>query len=348
VDLLPSPEQEEIARAVAAFLDDWPLERAATASDLPDHDVRSRWSACAGQGWFGLGLDEPAGGVGFGIPEEVMLFEQIGRRVSAGPYLAGLLAARVAARCETRDLLGDILSGSLVVGLAEGGAVTAEPDEPVSGQFHLVDPGAADLALVVSPDSCSLHDVAHLAAREPLRSIDPGVRLARIRFENDRPLARIAGDDSFFETGTVLLAAALSGVAAAAGDQSVEHASSREQFGRLIGSYQAVKHRCADMTVRTEAARALTRFAAVRLDEGSAEAGALVSAARTLASRAALDNAAANILNHGGMGFSDAHGAHRLLKRAHVLSMTLGSTAFHVRRVVSRGDPFRAAGARQP
>jgi alkylation response protein AidB-like acyl-CoA dehydrogenase len=345
--MLPSPEQEEIARAVAAFLDGWAPE-ADLASGLSGEQVRSRWSACASQGWFGLGLEERAGGVGFGLAEEVMAFEQIGRRLATGPYLAGLLAARIAARCAMSDLLAGILSGSVVVGLAEGGDGTGEFGDRVSGHFHLVDAGAVDLALVVSPEWSSLHDVAQLATSESLRSIDPGLRLARIRLENDAPVARVVGDATLFDTGTALVAASLVGVAAAAGEQSVEHASSREQFGRLIGSYQAVKHRCADMTVRTEAARALTRFAALRLEEGDSQAGLVVSAARTLASRAALDNAAANILNHGGMGFSDAHGAHRLLKRAHFLSTTLGSTDFHVRRVASRWEPDRVAGSPQP
>jgi alkylation response protein AidB-like acyl-CoA dehydrogenase len=108
-------------------------------------------------------------------------------------------------------------------------------------------------------------------------------------------------------------------------EMSVEYGKVRQQFGRPIGSFQAVKHRCADMAVRAEVARSLTTYAAVALRDGEADATRHVRAAKALAADAALVNAGDNVQNHGGMGFTWESDAHLYLKRAWVLEHAFGT-----------------------
>jgi hypothetical protein len=281
-----------------------------------------------------LGLDEAVGGVGLSVIEEVLLFEQIGRRLSPSPFVAGVLAARLAASTAS-DFFGEIVDGSLMVGLGRLGDHAAELGETITGPLYVVDTGEADLVLIIGAEGAALVEAAGATRSETLHSLDPGVRISRRSFREQPALAYRQHASGLAELGTVLVAAALAGVAAAAVDHSVAHACAREQFGRLIGTYQSVKHRCADMAVRAEAARALTLFAAVEIAESATEGSRTVSSARTLASRAALANAAANILNHGAVGFTADHGAHRLLKRAHLLAETLGTIESHDHRVIA-------------
>jgi alkylation response protein AidB-like acyl-CoA dehydrogenase len=122
----------------------------------------------------------------------------------------------------------------------------------------------------------------------------------------------------------LLTAALLTGIAEGALAQSVEHVSSREQFGQPVGAFQAVRHRCADMAIRAEAARSLTRFASLSVDDGAPDLRFQVLSAVTIAREAALANASANIQNHGAMGFTAEHPAHLYVKRARVLSARFG------------------------
>ncbi|WP_281376011.1 acyl-CoA dehydrogenase family protein, partial [Pseudonocardia pini] len=126
--------------------------------------------------------------------------------------------------------------------------------------------------------------------------------------------------------GVVLAAAALCGVAEACRDRSAEYAKTRTQFGQPIGVFQAVKHRCAEMATRCEAAMSLTSYAALVLAEGRPDAAFQVSSAKLVASAAAIDNAADDVQNHGGMGFTDESGAHLYVRRARLLEQWFGGT----------------------
>ncbi len=119
--------------------------------------------------------------------------------------------------------------------------------------------------------------------------------------------------------GLALASAVLVGISQAVTDLSVEHAKNRVQFGRPIGVNQAIKHACVDMAVSTEAALQQTLFGAISLRSGRPDAEFQVLAAKVVAGRAAIDNAAHCIQVHGGMGYTDEHNAHLYLKRAHVL-----------------------------
>jgi alkylation response protein AidB-like acyl-CoA dehydrogenase len=169
-----------------------------------------------------------------------------------------------------------------------------------------------------------------------LPGIDPTRRLAEVTFDGIVARALAANAASLRLAATVLVAAEAVGVAERALEASVAHAKVRQQFGRPIGSFQAVKHRCADMAVRTEVARSTTTFAAVALRDGEEEAPRWVHSAKALAVGAAITNASDNVQNHGGMGYTWEADAHLYLKRAWALEHAFGSRSAHLDTLAAR------------
>jgi alkylation response protein AidB-like acyl-CoA dehydrogenase len=131
----------------------------------------------------------------------------------------------------------------------------------------------------------------------------------------------------------------MAGLAEATCAMSVEYAKEREQFGQPIGSFQAVKHRCADMAARAEAAITQTRWAALTVDASGPDGAFEVEAARVMATRAALTNSEVNVQNHGGIGFTWEHPAHRYVTRARLLELTGGSLADHQAKLLTAPTP---------
>jgi alkylation response protein AidB-like acyl-CoA dehydrogenase len=152
---------------------------------------------------------------------------------------------------------------------------------------------------------------------ESVRGMDTLVPLESARLDLEQ-IAHCAPADVSLRA-EVLVAAMLTGLAEGSRDMAVSYAQVREQFGKTIGSFQAIKHRCADMAVRCEVAMCQTVWSAVKTRDGAADAVREVAAARLLAQQAAEDNGAANIQIHGAMGFTDEAGAHHFLKRALLL-----------------------------
>ncbi|MFB7827682.1 acyl-CoA dehydrogenase family protein [Streptomyces hydrogenans] len=229
---------------------------------------RGLWKELGEAGFFALRLPEDEGGVGLGLPEAVLVFEEAGRALLPGPLVATHVAA------------------GAVPGAAEGTAVVTE----VSPEGLLPWRDAAD---VVRGDA---------AGAVPVRSVDPLT-----------PLHRVPGAGGAAEPVTVLLTAAEQvGTAAWCTDAAVAYARQREQFGQVIGGFQAVKHLCAGMLVRTELARAAVWAAAVTGDAVE------TAGAKLLADEAAVANARDCLQVHGGMGFTWEADVHLHLKRAWV------------------------------
>ncbi|MFJ8132870.1 acyl-CoA dehydrogenase family protein [Streptomyces hydrogenans] len=229
---------------------------------------RGLWKELGEAGFFALRLPEDEGGVGLGLPEAVLVFEEAGRALLPGPLVATHMAA------------------GAVPGAAEGAAVVTE----VSPEGLLPWRDAAD---VVRGDA---------AGAVPVRSVDPLT-----------PLHRVPGAGGAAEPVTVLLTAAEQvGTAAWCTDAAVAYARQREQFGQVIGGFQAVKHLCAGMLVRTELARAAVWAAAVTGDAVE------TAGAKLLADEAAVANARDCLQVHGGMGFTWEADVHLHLKRAWV------------------------------
>jgi alkylation response protein AidB-like acyl-CoA dehydrogenase len=331
MDLLPSTDQLEIASSIADVLRErMPLDR--VRAYVPDGDQGSSWAQLAELGVFGLAIDESAGGIGLGIAEEVLVFRELGRALTPGPVLATVLAAHLAAGSGDGDLAERIASGSTRIALAEP---FRDPEAVVgamvSGSLRVLDAVGADLVLVVSPQASALVDAAHLEI-VPTASMDPTVGVGLAQAVDVRALVS-SRTDSLWWRGTALVSAQLTGAAEATRDASAAYTKIREQYGKPIGMFQAVKHRCADMALRAESAYFQTVYAALAWDGGDAAGTYHLASARVVASAASRTNAADNIQNHGAMGFSDETDAHLFARRSLVLETTLGTERWHLESI---------------
>jgi alkylation response protein AidB-like acyl-CoA dehydrogenase len=337
MDLLPTPEQDEIVATVRSQLrSDFDLHTLAVADGTDVVVPADLWRRCAELGWFGLGLEESLGGVGFGLAEETLLFAELGAHATPGPFLATVLGARVAALAGRADVAAEVLAGDAPVALAE--VESAGPDDR---HLRITDLGGSRYVLVVDDDRVALLGSDSLDATSA-ESIDLLVPLATAPMPAEQTgVAELTGDDAaaIRRRGTVLVASTLAGIAVGTAEQSVAYARDREQFGVPIGSFQAVKHRCADMAVRAEAATSQVRLAALALADGRPDAAFQVEAARVVATGAAIDNAQTNVFNHGGIGFTWEHTAHRFVTRAQVLSRTLGNRRNHLALLLREPSP---------
>jgi hypothetical protein len=188
--------------------------------------------------------------------------------------------------------------------------------------FRLLGAPSAELALLVDPEGGRLCDIREIEA-QTRPNLDPTTTL-RWTPALGQTVTHRTGPTTW-NIGQLATAAMLVGIAETALELIVEYAKVRETFGRKIGSYQAVRHPCADMAVRVEAARSQLWYAAASLKAQRADAGAHLMAAKHLANEAALANADVNIQLHGGIGVTDEHHAHLLLKRALLLSRLFGA-----------------------
>ncbi len=300
--LLPQEEQLALADGVARYLADvFPLQR--LRGGEPDS---THWSGLAELGLFGIALPEAEGGLGLGWMESALACREAGRCLLSPALVASVLGVRVAAAGGETQLRERLLRGERRVGLAM----------PLGdGQLQLLD--AQDgLCLLLDGDALSLGEFATGEARD-IPCIDDALFLQRI------PAADLSGvkiEDAPLALGArLLLAAMLCGLLEQARDMAADYARSRVQFGRPIGAFQAVKHRCADAALGAELCWSQTLAAVSALESAAADAEFQVLSAKLLAGEEALRAARANIQIHGGMGFTDEVDAHRLLKRAHVL-----------------------------
>jgi alkylation response protein AidB-like acyl-CoA dehydrogenase len=279
---------------------------------------RSGWQTLGEAGVFNLCLAEEAGGVGLGLAAAALVFEELGRALVPGPLVASHLAA---------GLIDGADDGSVVVGLIETGRDgSVSPVAPVAPVVieHLDD---LDVLLVLSDEGVESVDPRSVDADSLSRPMDP---LTPVWSVPRRPRGTpVAGPDIaawWRRDGAVLTAALQVGSAAWTTELAVEYAKQRRQFGRPIGGFQAVKHLCADMAVRTELARCAVHAAAVTVDQPEVGDPAMAAAgAKLLADEAAVTNGRSCIQVHGGMGFTWEIPAHLAYKRARVLALQFGT-----------------------
>jgi alkylation response protein AidB-like acyl-CoA dehydrogenase len=327
VDLIPDDDQRELVDTAGAFLGrEMGRDRLRTMVGSGISFDRGFLRRCGELGWFGISLDANAGGAGLSAVEEALVFRELGRYLVPGPFLATLLAAGMAAASGRSRLSGELARGELVAGLAEA----------VPGDDRLVvwDIEGVDVLLAVDADAgwARLLDATQVRLNDPVPSIDPTVTMAYTQgWAVPEALASTDRVAELVNHGVVLVAAMLCGIAEQVRDDSAAYARERVQFNRPIGAFQAVKHRCADMALRAEAAWAQTAVAALRFAAAGTNAAFDVAASKIVATDAAVRNSRDNIQNHGGIGFTAEHDAHLFLKRAHVLEHVLGSSRRHLR-----------------
>ena len=311
--LVPTPEQQQIATAARELMAaEWPVER------LRDWGARDpgRWSTLVDLGVLGLGLSAEQGGLGLSCAEEALVLREAGRFLLPPRLLATVLAVHVAAAADQPELCSQLVAGECVAGLlvARG---AHRLGARLSGDFQQLDAAGADLLLAWNREGAALVRRQDLPAGTDVQCVDDTLTLATCTLQDVPALAWLPGPSTGLRAD-VLLSALLVGMAEAARDMAAEYAKLRQAFGHPIGSFQAVKHRCADMAVAAEAAWCQTLAAALGLRDGSPEAAVDAAAARWLAQDAARRSAEGNVQVHGGIGFSAEALPHRFVKRAAV------------------------------
>ncbi|HEY1741491.1 MAG TPA: acyl-CoA dehydrogenase family protein [Acidimicrobiia bacterium] len=332
--------------------------RAHTESDAP-YD-KALWAAMVEQGWLGVAIPESDGGLGLGLVELAVLLEALGGHCAPAPYLPTVLAAGACQRAGLGGAVEALLSGDSIgcVGWTRrAGAVTARRDGTGdgTGDGWLLDgrtdpvPYApvANVALIAAtvggeggaaePElfAVSLDEVGRPARETAMDVTRP---LGWLRFDGT-PAQRV-GDASharaLLDHGAALTAAEMLGGAQAVLDMAVDYAKDRVQFGRPIGSFQAVKHRCADMLVDVEGMRSTAYWAAWSLGHDPAdEASVAASTAKCWASDASKRVMASGLQVHGGIGFTWEHDLHFFMKRAQLDQLEFGDASFHRARLTA-------------
>jgi alkylation response protein AidB-like acyl-CoA dehydrogenase len=315
---------------------------------------RAAWSIMASQlGLQGMAIPERYGGAGFGWAELAVVFEEFGRALLCAPYFATVaLAVPALLASDDEDAkqryLPAIASGDLVatVALRANAADEVTARDTASGGYelhgrrsHIIDGGTAGLLLVpaLAPEGPGIFAVEGGApglARETLPTLDETRKQAEIVFDGcqARPLEPAGGAAAILAQVERLAAVALAceqvGGAEHCLDDAVGYARERMQFGRPIGSFQAVRHRCADMLLDVESARSVAARA-VELAPDDPQLGIAVHMAKPHCSEAFVRVAAANIQVHGGIGITWDHSAHLYLKRAKSSQLLFGSPQQH-------------------
>lgn len=317
MDFELSEEEVALSEGIAALCSGrFPLDKVRSREGEPDVVERDGWKDLAEAGVFSLLVEEARGGLGLGMAHASVVFEELGRFLVPGPLVASALAA---------SFLPEVMDGSVVAGSARrsGSARGFGGDGSVLVD-HL---GSVDVLVVVDDETSELESLSRseLEAAPVPRPLDPLTPMWRVGSlpSGVRPPPHLSAGQ-WVPAEEILTGALCVGIAFATLDLAVAYAKEREQFGKTIGSFQAVKHICADMLVRAESARTAVQAAAVTYDQP--DVGDLVRAAAgsaLVATNAALANSRSCIQVHGGMGFTWEVGLHLYLARARVLAESL-------------------------
>ncbi|HVU72660.1 MAG TPA: acyl-CoA dehydrogenase family protein [Mycobacteriales bacterium] len=362
--------QEELRRTVRRLLEERAPESRVRElmGTQPGHDP-ALWRELADLGLLGLAIPEELGGAGCGFGEVAVVLEEAGRALLCAPLLASAVLATTALLAggddaAQRDLLPRIADGSTIATLA----VTEADEQPdpaalvravrdgdgwrlTGARSYVVDAAAADLILVAASTDDGLTLFAVETADpavtvRPLPTLDQTRRLGDVTLRSaparlaGRPGDALGAVRAALAHGAVAVAVESVGAAARALELAVAHAKVRHQFGRPIGSFQAVKHRCADMLLDVESARSAAyrgvEDATAAGPAGSPELRAAAAVAKSWCSEAFVRVAAATIQLHGGVGFTWEHPAHLYYKRAVGNAQLLGSPVFHRARLAEQ------------
>ncbi|PZS13905.1 MAG: acyl-CoA dehydrogenase [Pseudonocardiales bacterium] len=356
-DLLYSDVEEQLRSSVRNLLADrapWPAVLARTETDEL-YDPALWRSLAVDLGAAGLAVPESAAGQGASWRETAVVAEELGRSVAATPFLGStVMATALAIRAGADDLVKRLASAAVTAALAmplstgPGGpgtfpAAVRHSDGLLSGTVRdVADARSADQLLVpcLVGDEPALFVVdAAATRRDAVGSLDLTRPLCDVTFDAAPGELIASGADAVsavqvaLTTGAALLAAEQLGLAQRCLEMTVEHLLTRYQFGRQIGSYQALKHRMADMWAGVTQARAVARYAVTCVADGDPDAAVAASLAQAYCSPVAVRAAEECVQLHGGIGFTWEHPAHLYLKRAKADAIALGTAARHRARL---------------
>ena len=296
------------------------------------------WNEMRELGWSGIFVDEAHEGQGLGIVELVILMEELGYALAPSPFFsnaaAGLVIQQAGSDEQKERWLPGIATGEArgAAGVLIDGRAPLVPDAEGAAVIVLFEPGGR--ATLVEPSAADI---------EPVDTIDSTRKFASVSTDGGDALeGDVNGGADRIATA---LAAELTGVAQRTMDFAVEYAKERKQFERPIGAYQAVSHRCAQMLMEVESARALTYFAAYAADSEPDELSLAASTAKAYASDAGWRVSASSLQVHGGIGFTWEHDLHFFLKRAKADGHLFGTARQHRDRVAELSMTRAAAPA---
>lgn len=360
MDFELSDDQHNLQQAAADLLGAFSSSERVRAAMSVDGGYDSElWKAMAEQGWMGVEADATHGGLGLGMVEAAVLCEQIGRHAAPVPYAPLLVARRAladgakAGSGAAEDWAARLAAGEAVACAAwSAGPGSVRARRGPDGWLLTGSPGpvvaAPEADVCVATATATVGDGVGVPAVFAVTMID-GIRprpepsmdrtrsLGWLTFD-DTPAEWIgdaAAADSLLDRGATLASAQLLGGADRVLEMSVEYAKVRVQFGRPIGSFQAVKHRCADMLVDVEGMRSSAYYAAWCVQESTRDASLAASSAKAWCSEAGRRVCASGLQVHGGIGFTWDHDLHIYLKRSQLDEWTYGSAAFHFDRVAA-------------
>ncbi|MGZ4562684.1 MAG: acyl-CoA dehydrogenase, partial [Mycobacterium sp.] len=333
-------DHRELAEVARAFLTSQKARWAARSLlDAADESRPPFWQNLVELGWLGLHVEEEHGGSGFGLPELVVVVEELGRAVAPGPFVPTVIASATIAKNGTAEqksrLLPGLIDGTVTAGIGLDGQVQLK-DRVADGDAGIVlGAGLAELLLIAAGEDVLLLERGRAGVSvEVPDNFDPTRRSGRVRLDH----VSVSADDvlvgarnSALARARTLLAAEAVGGATDCVDAAVDYAKVRQQFGRTIATFQAVKHHCANMLVAAESGVAAvwdaSRAAAEDSSEDETQFQLAAAVAAALAFPAYARNAELNIQVHGGIGFTWEHDAHLHLRRALVIAALFGGDA---------------------
>ena len=333
-------DHRELAEVARAFLTSHKARWAARSLlDAAEESRPEFWQNLAELGWLGLHVDEEHGGSGYGLPELVVVIEELGRAVAPGPFVPTVIASAVIAKDGTAEqksrLLPGLIDGTVTAGIGLDGQVQVAdgPQNRIAdGDAGIVlGAGLADLLLIAAGDDVLVLERGRAGVFVDVpANFDPTRRSGRVRLENVSIAAEdiLAGarESALARARTLLAAEAVGGASDCVG-AAVDYAKVRRQFGRTIATFQAVKHHCANMLVAAESATAAVWDASRAASEDEQQFRLIAAVAAALAFPAYARNAELNIQVHGGIGFTWEHDAHLHLRRALAIAALFGGDA---------------------
>jgi len=299
-------------------------ERQREAAESGEYDL-ALWRELGELGWPGVAVAEQYGGGGLGYVELAGLLEESGYTLLNGPLLGTVMCAAAISEAGSPEQKERWL-GALASGEATGAF-------GLQGEF-IADGATTDVLVLVDGESgdASLSE-SGAGAAEAVKSIDPTRRYGRSTADA-LPGDPLTSDVSAaLDLGAILVSAELVGICRRVLDMTLEYVKDRKQFGRPVGSFQAVQHRCARMLLDTESARAVTYFAAWAADADRERLPEASSLAKAAASKAGVETTSSAIQAHGGIGFTWEADVHWFYKRAQLDAAMLGGASFHKQRL---------------
>jgi alkylation response protein AidB-like acyl-CoA dehydrogenase len=346
-----SEEHRALAETVAGFLaDQQSRAEARSLLDAGADGLPTFWAGLAGLGLLGLHVPEDRGGSGFGLAETLVVAEQLGRHLAPGPALPTVITSAVLAAAGPDELQKRLLPGladGTVIGAAALGGQVSYADGTATGPAGVVISGhlAGVLLVPAGADVLLIETAAGGVRAEVPANLDPSRRAARVALDTAPATVLPGARGLLTDVARAVFAAEAVGLAAETTEQAAGYAKVREQFGRPIATFQAVKHHCANMLVAAELATAATWDAGRAGPGGGDQFSYTAAIAAALAVPAAIGDASLNIQVHGGIGFTWEHDAHLYLRRAAAIAAVLDAeqAAIDVTDLVRRGVSRAAA-----